>query len=392
MKILMLCEINLGRKDAQTVHVIEVMKNLKKEGHNVMLFAPDIARYNQYIPEIKYIPTLDGPVLRSIIFNFFLCIYTAIYSLKFKPDVAYVRYGDKTSIIMSKILRVPCIVEINGIPFDEMNMIKKQNNIRDNIILYITRFIWWLSCNFSDKIVAVTEGLKKELYEKYKVPSDKIIVIPNGANTDLFKPMDKEKVKEELSLDRNIHYVCFVGNLAPWQGVEYLIMAAPLILKEVPNTQFLIIGDGIMKEKLIEMVKELNLDNNFIFTGAVDYELVPKYINASDVCVAPKRPLKSGYSPLKLYEYIACDKPIVASRISGFEILEQQKAGILVEPENPLELAKAVLKFLKDEKIREEMGKNGREYVVKYHRWEVVSRRVAEVCEDAFRELKNKRR
>ncbi len=202
--------------------------------------------------------------------------------------------------------------------------------------------------------------------------------------------MDKEKVKEGLNLDRSIHYVCFVGNLAPWQGVEYLIMASPLILKEVPNTRFLIIGDGVMKKKLVEMVKELNLDNNFIFTGAVDYELVPKYINASDVCVAPKRPLKSGYSPLKLYEYIACGKPIVASRISGFEILEQQKAGILVEPENPLELAKAVLKFLKDEKIREEMGKNGREYVVEYHSWEVVARRVAEVCEDAFRELKNK--
>lgn len=168
MKILMLCEINLGRKDGQTVHVIEVMKNLKKEGHNVMLFASDIARYNQYIPEIKYIPTLDVPVLRSTITNFFLCIYTSIYSLKFKPDVAYVRYDGKTSIIMSKILRVPCIVEINGIPFDDMNMIKKQNNIRDNINLYITRFIWLLSCNFSNKIVAVTEGFKQCNHKNFK--------------------------------------------------------------------------------------------------------------------------------------------------------------------------------------------------------------------------------
>ncbi len=388
MKILMLCEINLGGKDAQTVHVIEVMKNLKKEGHNVMLFAPDISRYNQYIPEIKYIPTLDVPVLRSIIFNFFLCIYISIYSLKFKPDVVYVRYGDKTSIIMSKILRVPCIVEINGIPFDEMNMIKKQNNIRDNINLYITRFIWWLSCNFSDKIVAVTEGLKKELYEKYKVPSDKIIVIPNGANTDLFKPMDKEEVKEGLNLDRSIHYVCFVGNLAPWQGVEYLIMAAPLILKEVPNTQFLIIGDGVMKKKLVEMVKELNLDNNFIFTGAVDYELVPKYINASDVCVAPfvkERNEKLGFSSLKIFEYMACAKPIITTKIPCLiDFLEDNKHVLFVEPNNFNDLSNAIIKILKDNKLASHLSKNAFELSKEYN-WNATAKKVAKVCEDTIK-------
>jgi len=74
---------------------------------------------------------------------------------------------------------------------------------------------------------------------------------------------------------------------------------------------------------------------------------VPEYINASNVCVVPKIPLKSGHSPLKLYEYMACGKPVVASRISGFEILEQNNAGILVEPENPEKLAKAILKLLK---------------------------------------------
>lgn len=388
MKILMLCEINLGRKDGQTVHIIEVMKNLKKEGHNVMLFAPDIARYNQYIPEIKYIPTLDIPVLRSIIFNFFLCIYTSIYSLKFKPDVAYVRYGDKTSIIMSKILRVPCIVEINGIPFVEMNMIKKQNNIRDNINLYITRFIWWLSCNFSDKIVAVTEGLKKELYEKYKVPSDKIIVIPNGANTDLFKPMDKEKVKEGLNLDRSIHYVCFVGNLAPWQGIEYLIMAAPLILKKVPNTRFLIIGYGVMKEKLVEMVKELNLDNNFIFTGAVDYELVPKYINASDSCVAPfvkERNEKLGFSSLKIFEYMACAKPIITTKIPCLmDFLEDNKHVLFVEPNNFNDLSNAIIKILKDNELASHLSKNAFELSKEYS-WNATAKKVAKVCEGIYK-------
>ncbi len=151
---------------------------------------------------------------------------------------------------------------------------------------------------------------------------------------------------------------------------------------------FRVTSEGQMKEELVELVDKTGVSDKFIFTGTVPYEEVPKYINASDVCVVPKRPLKSGYSPLKLYEYMACGEPIVASRISGFEILEQQNAGILVEPENPEELAKAIIKLLKDEKLREEMGKNGREYVVKHHSWESVARKVAEVCESAIREYK----
>jgi glycosyltransferase involved in cell wall biosynthesis len=76
----------------------------------------------------------------------------------------------------------------------------------------------------------------------------------------------------------------------------------------------------------------------------------------------------------------------------NLEFIEDQNTGILVEPENPEELAKAIIKLQKNEKLREEMGKNGREYVVKDHSWEAVARRVAVVCESAIREHKNKRR
>jgi glycosyltransferase involved in cell wall biosynthesis len=130
------------------------------------------------------------------------------------------------------------------------------------------------------------------------------------------------------------------------------------------------------------------VSDEFIFTGIVPYEEVSKYISASDICVVPKRQLKSGYSPLKLYEYMACGKPVVASRVEGFTILEQNNAGILVEPENPENIANVIIKLLNDEKLREELGRNGREYVVKNHSWESVAKIVAEVCEDAVRNKK----
>jgi glycosyltransferase involved in cell wall biosynthesis len=138
-----------------------------------------------------------------------------------------------------------------------------------------------------------------------------------------------------------------------------------------------------MKREWMQQAEKLWINNMFIFTGSVPYEKVPLYINASDICVAPfriKRNMKIGLSPLKVFEYLACEKPIVSSEILNLEFIEQQNLGILVKPEDPDELAKAIIKLLKDDKLREEMGKNGRKYVVKNHSWEAIGRKTAEIC------------
>jgi len=294
-------------------------------------------------------------------------------------------------IIISKILKLPSIVEINGIPFEEGNLLKTKKNIKHYITNPLSKFDWWISCKFSDKIVAVSEGIKKELHQKYRVASSKIVVIPNGANIDLFKPMDKEKIKEELKLDKNAHYICFVGNLAIWQGVEYLVKSAPLILREIPNTKFLIIGSGVMKEELVEMVKELKLEGNFIFMGAVDYELVPKYVNASDICVAPfvkERIEKLCFSPVKIYEYMACAKPIITTRISGLaNFLEDNKDVLFVEPNDVDALGNAIIKLLKDSKLAKDLSKNTFEISKKYS-WNATAKKILRVCQDVVEDKK----
>ena len=124
---------------------------------------------------------------------------------------------------------------------------------------------------------------------------------------------------------------------------------------------------------------------NIHLLGRKPYDELPRYVAGIDVCINPYilDDIASGCSPLKLYEYMACAKPVVASRVCGFEVLESVGAGLLVSPDDPEELAGAVVSLLKDEGLREEMGKNGREYVVKSHSWESVAKRVLEVCESA---------
>jgi glycosyltransferase involved in cell wall biosynthesis len=102
-----------------------------------------------------------------------------------------------------------------------------------------------------------------------------------------------------------------VGNLAPWQGMEYLIQVAPSLTKRLPSIRFLIIGSGVLKEKFQAQVQSSGMSDRFIFTGMVDYEKIPLYINISDICLVLKRRLASGYSPIKLFEYMACGKPVL---------------------------------------------------------------------------------
>ncbi len=376
MRLFLICDVALNDKDAQNVHIFELFNNLRKVAE-VNLFVPKPKKIQLDLSDIKYVPRLNIPPFGLISYQISLFFNLYFYCKKKKVDAFYARQSDFSfmPLILSKYFGIPYFVEVNGLIIDEMMMFKKSK-----LKLNITRFSEKLGYKHAMKIIAVTRGIKKGLIELYDVPDEKIIVVENGANTDLFRPMDKGDAKKALNLDQKLKYIGFVGNLAPWQGVDYLIYSAPLIISAFPETRFLIVGDGKLRNEWIQLAKKIGVYDKFNFTGSVPYKSVPLYINASDVCVVYKKPIKSGYSPLKLYEYLACGKPVVASRVDGFEIIERQEAGILVKPENPEELAEAIIRLLKDGKLKEKIGMNGREYVIKNHSWEAIGRKIAEVC------------
>lgn len=234
----------------------------------------------------------------------------------------------------------------------------------------------------------MTPGIKSNLENGYHLPGEKIVVVSNGANTSLFKPQGKEACRKELGLDPETPYVCFVGNLAPWQGLEYLLKAAPSVLSRFPECHFLIVGDGVMKNEILELSRKLRVTDRFIFTGVVAYDRVPLYINASDVCTAPfifARNAKIGLSPLKLYEYMACGKPVVASAISGVvDALEASEGGIPVLPEDAEALAAAISKLLEKQDLRTQMGSKGLSYVTENYSWYSVAKQVDGVCKSGL--------
>ena len=381
MKVDMLYDLQLEGHGAGTTHTMELFENLKKVGNEANLFVPkpkDAASYKR--ANISYLPILNIPLLRGVSYQLILFFYYLLYQTKHtKPDFIYSRISLFTisPLILSKLLKIPYVVEINGLGMEELKL-----SNTSKLTIQIFKVNEKLNYKHSKRIIAVTQGVKEGIKELNNIPDDKIAVIENGANTDLFRPMNREKARKELKLDDNCKYIGFSGAFSQWHGLEDLVKSAPLILKEVENTKFLLVGDGELKEQIIQMVNDLNLIDNFIFIDRVPYEEVPEYVNAFDICLILKKKDIPG-SPLKLWEYMACGKPVIATNTEDFKALEDYNAGILVDPEKTEEVADAIITLLKDKKLREKMGKNGRKYVVENRSWERVARAVEKVLKKA---------
>lgn len=372
-------------KSGSNIHILELLNNLKKYT-DVVLFAPGQKGIERVFSGVKYVPVINNKYLVQPSYEIMLSVYLLYACLKNRPEVLYLRQNSFPflPIALCRIFKIPSIVEVNGLVMDELSVSPDSKSFAYRVFSYLALRSEKFNYTYCDRIVSVTDKLKDELVRLYSVPAEKVIVINNGANTDIFKPMDQKQVRDRLKLDNSKKYVCFVGHLAAWQGVEFLIYAAPYILEKSPDVRFLVVGDGVMKDKLIEIASETGVLDKFTFTGRVPYESVPEYINAADVCVAPfikDRNSKIGLSALKTYEYLACGKPIVASNIAGVkDLLDLSGGGISVTPENPGDLANAVVELISDQNIRNAMGERGRKYVIENHSWDGVAREILDIC------------
>jgi len=351
----------------------EVAANLAKLGNEVIAISPPEKQMLQLGVNIKPIRFTTLPFIGPLLLIGYGLVLAMFTIARRKPDIIYTLGGSMgTGLLLAKLFKRPLVTEVNGLGRAELKLIQK-----GSLSMLISRISRWMDereMKYSDHVVVVTAGLKEALQRYLNIQPNKITVITNGANTYFFKPISD--AKESLQLDSKCYYVGFVGIFAPWQGLDYMIKSASLILKEVPNTKFLLVGDGMTKRRMVELSEELHLAENFIFVGAVSYTEVPKYINAMDVCISFRKGTPA--SPLKLYEYMACGKPVVATEEPDNGFVKEHNAGLLVDPENPREIANAILSLLRDDEIREQMGRNGMKYVLEERSWQAVAREIEE--------------
>ncbi len=381
MRILYLSGGNLAKKRGYTVHTAELARNFEKLGAEILVYAPSLGRFKGEGFRIAYAPTVNVRILRPVSFRLSLGAMLFFRLLFYGADIIYVREIPLflAPFIMGRIFKKPTVIEVNDVAID--GFIGRPKNVFSRLKFYMRKISFLLSY----RIIVANRQAKEILSEKYGICPDKFAVIPMGVNTDLFRPMDKNKCKDVLGLKEGVNYVVFAGTLYEFQGLRYLVEAAHLVLRKKRNVKFLVVGSGAEEKKLNSLVKRKNLAESFIFAGEKDYGVIPYYINSGDICVSLVTPERSrSFSfPLKIYEYLACARPVVAGNIKNASELLKRTVTPVVEATDPGILSNAIIEILECSSALKAESEQLRRLVAERFTWQ----KTAEKTLDLFRSL-----
>jgi len=222
---------------------------------------------------------------------------------------------------------------------------------------------------FCDTVSVSSDRLKQECI-KYGIAKQKIALAPVGADLDLFYPdISGTRIRERYNIDGPI--VSYLGQLHSGQYAEQFIRAAKIILSQVPELNFMVIGGGHRIDELKKLAASLELTDNMIFTGPVSHTETPLYLAACDIAIAcfEDNDITRCKSPLKIAEYLASGKAIVASDVGEVKRMIGG-AGILTAPGDPQDLARGIFKLLDDEPLRKRLAIKARQRAQEIYNWE----------------------
>lgn len=280
-----------------------------------------------------------------------------------------------TALFLSRLRRIPLVFEVRDLWPESAVALGELNN---------PRFIRWATAleercyARARRIVVVTSGIRDRLAARGY--GDKLALIPNGANTDLFRPQPEagRALRERLGLGERFLAV-YAGIHGVAQGLETVLEAARL----APAVHFLLVGDGPRKADLLRLKEELGLAN-VTLADAEPREAMPAYLSAADVALVPLRKVEifQGAVPSKMFDAWACACPVALS-IAGEArtVLERAGGGVFVEPEEPAALAAALQALAGDRPRCREMGAAGRRFVEAHYSRQAQARQLVELLE-----------
>jgi glycosyltransferase involved in cell wall biosynthesis len=265
---------------------------------------------------------------------------------------------------LARCKRVPFVFEVRDLWPESLAAVGMgdSNSLLHRGLARIAGFLY-RNC---DHIVVVTSAFKEHLLKHWRVPPGKISIVENGVETGLFAPQEAFELRKELSAEKKF-VVSYVGTIGMAHGLETLLEAACRLQRAKPELLFLLVGEGADKERIVSLAHSRGL-SNVRFVPQQPHDSVPAYICASDACLVllKKSELFKTVIPTKMLEFMSCARPVVLG-VDGEsrKILEEAQAGIYVEPEDPEQLAQAVLRLAADEHLRETLGHNGRRYILR---------------------------
>lgn len=273
-------------------------------------------------------------------------------------------------VILRKITRRPVV--LNTFPVELSLAISKHRYLIPLLRRIFTE---------TDLICANSEFTKK-LIMSYGVSPDKVHVVYPGVNPDRYLDCQDDSAKQRLGLKGSL-VILTVARLVRRKGIKYLIEAMPRVLRSLPDTVLLIVGDGPEKSRLEEEARILGLASSVRFLGKVPEQRLIAVYQASDVFVLPAivdSEMNTEGLGVVLLEAMSMRKPVIASNVGGIpEAVVNNETGLLVKPQDPNDLAEAVIRLLGDRELSKRMGDNGRQRVKEVFDWDIVASSFSEI-------------
>ncbi len=343
-------------KDGQAVHIEELIVALRLIGHEVRMVAPggehsgtDMGTQVGWVHKLR--ARLPKALYELMELTYSLVAYRRlmVVAREFKPDVIYERYNLflLAGVMLKRRLGLPLLLEVNA-------PLAHERGLFGGLALpWLARWAEGVAWRGADFVLPVTQVLARHVKER-GVPDSRIAVIPNGINESHFsKAPSPESAKRDIGWADAL-VLGFTGFVRDWHGVDRVVrwLATP---SAPANTKLLMVGDGPARADLEKLAAQLHVSDRVRFTGFVPREKVPAYVAAFDIALQPAVVLYA--SPLKLFEYLALSKAIIAPRLPNIEeVLCDEQNALLFDEAREGAFESALARLCADPSLRRRIG------------------------------------
>lgn len=288
------------------------------------------------------------------LYGYFLFIYRVIGIIrKYRPDIIQGQFHPESHLapVIGSLARIPAYITVHSTTSQHQQAVKLPTIIKAKISSFLSRGVF-----------AVSDAVRKDLTDNLHTTSKNIMILHNGVNLNRYNPVENDcSLHKELGISENSKIALTIAHARYEKGLEYLIKAVPDIIGKEQNSHFVFCGGGPDESSLINLARELGVNEHVHFLGRRDD--IPRLLNCSYMSVLPSIAEPFG---LAVVEAMAMRKPVVATRVDGVpEVVVDGETGILVNPRDSRSLSGAIISLLGNNEQARLMGEEGRKRVEK---------------------------